>query len=143
MEKYFQNRSWRRLVGLLGPLGGVLGASWGPLGSLLGASWGHSEASGGVGLRKAKISYVRICLRWVLEPSWSHFGAVLGPSCGHLGAIFGLSWEVLGCFRTVWGRLGAVWNCLGAILSQKRTLWGHLGLSWAVLGPSVGHLGTS
>ena len=58
-------------MGLLGPLGGPLGASWGPLGGLLGASWGLLGAQD-----EAK-----------MEPSW----AKLGPSCD-----LEASWQQLG-----------------------------------------------
>ena len=105
-----QDGSKMRLEGLLGAsrssLGASwerLGASWGPLGDLLGASWRHLGPSAGVVFTKAKISYVRIRLRCVLEPSWGRLGAVLGPSWGHLGAILGPSWSHLGA---ILGHLG-------------------------------------
>ena len=96
-------------------------------GGLLGGSWEHSGASAEVGFRKAKISYVRVRLRCVLEASWGHLGAVLGPSW----AILGLSWSVLG---PSWGRLVVVLGHLGVILG---CLGGVLGPSWDHLGAKV------
>ena len=70
----------RAILGLLGPLGAILGPSWChllvPLGATLGPSWA------------------------TLGPPWGHLGAILGPldleailgplgsSWGHLGSIF-------------------------------------------------------
>ena len=80
----------------MGPLGASCKASWGRRGD---TSWRNSGASVGVVFAKAKISYVRIRLRCVSEPSWGHLGAILGPSWGRLGAILGPSWAILGRLR--------------------------------------------
>ena len=78
------------LRGFLGPLGGLLlaswdllGASWRRLGGFLGTSWGPSGASGGRFDVTHHFETHEISGRAVLKPSWGRFLGFLG----HFGVI--------------------------------------------------------
>ena len=142
--------SWPRLGASCGRLGYVLEASWGRLG----APWA------------------------VLEASWLRLGAVSGASWGYLdapwsvwvclGGVFGMSLDVLGRLRCVFGASGGVlrvsWMRLGDVLRRLVCVFVRfwvsrsvLGVFWessgrlvesldvlkGVLGTSLGHLGVS
>ena len=88
-----------RLGDVLGPLGGVLGASWGRLGDVLGG-FGRSWRDLGA---KTQVS--------------GPLGGVLGRIWGVFGASLGRLGDVLGTF---WGVLGGSWGDLGAKTQQKQ-----------------------
>ena len=103
-------------LGLSGPLGRHLQASWGVLGGLLGSlkrivgRWRHLEAVLGASRDRlgppGRLS----------EGSWGLLGALLG----RLGRVWGQSW----------GSLGPSWGSLGGLLGRLGVV---LGASWAVL----------
>ena len=79
----FRRVIWKHLRGFLGPLGGLLGASWRLLGGLLQAPWGPSGGSGGRFYVNHHFETFEISGRAVLKPSWGRFLVFLG----HFGVI--------------------------------------------------------
>ena len=84
--------SWECSWGSLGPLGGLLGASW----ALLGVSWGPLGAEGS----KCRLEFPLSGVSWgPLRPSWGP----LGQSRGRLGPFGGAFGSRLGCPGAVLG----------------------------------------
>ena len=70
-------------------------------------------------MSKTKTTQHKMAIRWDLEPSWAHLGALLGRSWGHLGAILGPPWGHLG---PSWGHIGPSWAILAELKAKSSNL---------------------
>ena len=163
-----------RLGRVLGRLGGVLGVKtyekltflllasiWYPLGPHVVPTWTSWPSWPRLGASCGHLGYVleaswaRLGAPWaVLEASWLPLGAVLGASWGYLdapwsvwvrlGGVFGVSLDVLGRLRCVFGASGGVlrvsWMRFGDVL-RRRVSWRRLGFVFGCLGAFWGCFG--
>ena len=135
------------LRALVGPLGGLLEASWGHIGGVLGgfrallACLTPSEAV--LGASRGRFGALLERFRAVLGPSWENLGrswGPLGPTWGPLGGLMGClgptleaSWAILGGRKPKQTRTSQSFNNL-----RKIGGFGLLGLSWRASWSSLG-----
>ena len=118
------------LGALLGPPGGLLGASWGQFGTQKGP-WRPLERAKNHGFYKGFWYFL------VLDNFASKNTALraLGSDLGAPGGVLGASWGLLGAVLGPQRPLGPSWGPLGGVLGRLGRL---LGASWVPLGATFG-----